>query len=1079
MKKTGRVILWIVGIFVSLFILTAITVAVVCTPGRVTPLINKYANRYLHATISVDTASIRVLHSFPHLNIVLGQGSVIVPQFYDSIPAADSVLVFQRLECSLRLLPLLYSHVNIKHIALQNARVYLCETQDGRANWDLFGSDPNDTTGTSLGLNVRSFAFGPDVQIVYNSLADSVYYDTHITRLNLKARPIGTLLEASLDTDHNTLVVGADSLFNQVPLLLEGQIGLGLKPSHGNVSLDFDEYTFKECNAVIGTVPLYLDGFLGLRPDSVDLRATCRIDSSTVANVLEVALPFVDLGDYAQAIHTEIPIHLDISLNGAYYYETGSIPAFDAHTKIGPGLLIHKPSGLTIPHFVSNVDFNYDPRHGNMGNLSVNEVCIESNSHHLDTKGTVTSFFDDPRFDIVFDGHFDLDSLSALFMDKDKFSATGKLSLNGEAKCAWSDLSFTNIGKAYIVGDLKADRLRLRMPQDSLLVIADSTRIGIHATPGESLSAKLKSDSLNVLVKYKYKVQLKNTTLSIKSSSDLFSEDTTRVQPLSGLLATRYMNFQTTDSTLLRASTANVSFSINPLEGQPHLPVMQVHLDAGVLAGQVGLQRAAMQHTNLDAVLTMNAEELSRKERMEHRLDSLQAVYPNIVRDSLWGHSLRIDSTSTSRRRRPVQDEFTQADIRFGLDRGLRSELRLWDIQGKLTAKRLVIGTPYLPIRNSIRNLDLSIYPSYMDLSSTHITCGRSDLLLTGRITNLKQLLQGRGQLGVNLDIQSDTLDCNQILQAINSGTILMEDLNKKQSAALKQQLMTTQSNDALNRMLAAQTDSIASENPLIIIPGNLNLEAALAVSNTYYGHLQLRGVHGLVRTSDRVMQLQELTGKSSAGNVVINALYATPDRSHLRVGLDVDISQMQLKETLRLFPSLDTLLPMLQSFEGVVDLQFAASSYLDSTMNFQLPTLQGACRLKGKDMVLLDGETFTEISQKLMFKNKARNLIDSIRVEITVDDSKINVYPFIMEMDRYQAAVSGIHNLDMTFDYHISLLQSPLPFRVGVNVTGNLDKPKIDVGKCLYKNTHIPSYSEKIDSVRVNLKDVILHYFK
>ena len=69
--------------------------------------------------------------------------------------------------------------------------------------------------------------------------------------------------------------------------------------------------------------------------------------------------------------------------------------------------------------------------------------------------------------------------------------------------------------------------------------------------------------------------------------------------------------------------------------------------------------------------------------------------------------------------------------------------------------------------------------------------------------------------------------------------------------------------------------------------------------------------------------------------------------------------------------PSLDTLFPMLRSFEGMVDFHIAAEADLDSTMMIDLPTLRAAAYLDGKDLVLLDGETFAEISKMLMFKNK------------------------------------------------------------------------------------------------------------
>ena len=122
-------------------------------------------------------------------------------------------------------------------------------------------------------------------------------------------------------------------------------------------------------------------------------------------------------------------------------------------------------------------------------------------------------------------------------------------------------------------------------------------------------------------------------------------------------------------------------------------------------------------------------------------------------------------------------------------------------------------------------------------------------------------------------------------------------------------------------------------------------------------------------------------------------------------------------------------------------------------------------------DLVLMDGETFAEISKMLMFKNKKRNMIDSISVDLMVKDGTIEIFPFLVEIDRYKAAVGGQHNIDMTFKYHISILKSPLPFRAGVDISGNLDKMKFRITKAKYKDLFIPSRKAKVDSTQLNLR--------
>ena len=84
-----------------------------------------------------------------------------------------------------------------------------------------------------------------------------------------------------------------------------------------------------------------------------------------------------------------------------------------------------------------------------------------------------------------------------------------------------------------------------------------------------------------------------------------------------------------------------------------------------------------------------------------------------------------------------------------------------------------------------------------------------------------------------------------------------------------------------------------------------------------------------------------------------------------------------------------------------------------------------------------------------------------------------------ILQIDRYKAAVGGTQGLDMNFNYHISVLKSPLPFKAGVNITGNLDKMKIRIGKAKYKDAVTPVEIRKVDSTRVNMGQEIIHSFE
>ena len=135
------------------------------------------------------------------------------------------------------------------------------------------------------------------------------------------------------------------------------------------------------------------------------------------------------------------------------------------------------------------------------------------------------------------------------------------------------------------------------------------------------------------------------------------------------------------------------------------------------------------------------------------------------------------------------------------------------------------------------------------------------------------------------------------------------------------------------------------------------------------------------------------------------------------------------------------------------------------------MSTLRGAASLTGKDLVVLDGKTFSKISKLLLFKKKTENKIDSINAEITIYKDEIDVYPLCVQMDKYTVALGGRHKTDMTFDYDINVLS---PIYLGVHVGGTLDNLKIKLAKCKYAKDFRPHWYQKADTQSLEMRKII-----
>ena len=285
---------------------------------------------------------------------------------------------------------------------------------------------------------------------------------------------------------------------------------------------------------------------------------------------------------------------------------------------------------------------------------------------------------------------------------------------------------------------------------------------------------------------------------------------------------------------------------------------------------------------------------------------------------------------------------------------------------------------------------------------------------------------------------------------------------------------MRASSEEDLEKMIAIEGADTLTKMPLLIIPKNIEAKLNLNVGYGVYSSIILNGAKGKLVSKDRCLQISDFIATTSAGEMELDAFYKTKSKKDLNVGFDLQFKDMDMGKFIKLYPGIDSLLPMLKSFEGIINCQMTATARIDTNMNIVLPTIEGVARIKGDSLVLLDGETFAEIAKMLKFKNRERNLIDNIAVEVSIKDNQIDVFPFIMKMDRYTTAISGKQDLDMNFDYHISVIKSPVPIKMGINLKGNMDDFKFKIGKAQYKTTDLPVLSKIIDSTRMDLLEKI-----
>ena len=386
------------------------------------------------------------------------------------------------------------------------------------------------------------------------------------------------------------------------------------------------------------------------------------------------------------------------------------------------------------------------------------------------------------------------------------------------------------------------------------------------------------------------------------------------------------------------------------------------------------------------------------------------------------------------------------------LDSTQTNPLKQYNPNLDVDLRQTVIRTNIIPEAVYFNNLDFHYTPELCEIADADVKLGNSDFQLYGSVENLEPWLEHKAMLVGDLNFTSNYTDVDQIMNLISG---------------------MGSNPDTLEQM--RREDNVAKDaNPFIVpldvdFTLNTHIKRSLAFGN------DLGDLAGAVTVHDGVAVLDQIGFVCKAATMQLTAIYKSPRPSHLFTAIDFHLLDIQIDELLDMIPVVDTLVPMLAAFNGNANFHLAAETYLNAAYQPLMSSLKGAAAISGQNLVVMDNNSISQIAKLMQFKSwKDRDnkiMIDSLDVEMTCLNKVIEVYPFLLNMGKYQICASGMHSLDNQCGYHLELLKNPLLARVGVDVKGNLSNPKISLGEVRYADYYRPDKQGVVERQTLELK--------
>jgi hypothetical protein len=351
-----------------------------------------------------------------------------------------------------------------------------------------------------------------------------------------------------------------------------------------------------------------------------------------------------------------------------------------------------------------------------------------------------------------------------------------------------------------------------------------------------------------------------------------------------------------------------------------------------------------------------------------------------------------------------------------------------------------------------IPHIDFSYTNRDCKINQSNIIIGHSDFALTGELKNMGRWMRGKADLVGDLRFESAYTDVDEMLALFSA-----PQGSEEQVADTTNQIVTN--------------ESFEMESGAFLVPSNVDITLHTLIKKANAFNQTATNLGGKVYVRNGVLVIEEMGLVCNAAKLQLTAMYSTPRKNHIYVGFDYHMLDVDIEELIGMIPQFDSMMPMLRSFKGQAEFHLAVETYTDAHYQIKPSTLRGAASIYGKDLVVLDNQTFSKISKLLMFNKKTENKVDSISAELTLYKKEIDVYPFCVSMDNYMVALGGQHNLDMSFNYDINVLS---PIYLGVNVSGNIDDLDIKLVPCKFAKDFKPLFRRKVDTYNAELRSKI-----
>ncbi len=284
----------------------------------------------------------------------------------------------------------------------------------------------------------------------------------------------------------------------------------------------------------------------------------------------------------------------------------------------------------------------------------------------------------------------------------------------------------------------------------------------------------------------------------------------------------------------------------------------------------------------------------------------------------------------------------------------------------------------------TLSSASMTFNPKNIELKNLDGKIGKSDFSMTGAVSNYIAYIFSENQtIKGNVNFTSNLFDLNEF----------MTDTEE-----------------------TATTDTASFG--VIPVPTNIDFVLHSDVKHAKMMDFDITNAKGDIIVKDGIANMNGLKFNMLGGTFTINGTYNTRDLAHPKYDLALKIEDLAIQKAANSFSIVKTYAPIAGLVDGKFNTDFKLNGEIGQDMMPKMETVNGNGIIKIAQASLKDSKLVSGLTSITKLSDTDNVTLKDALMSATIEDGKLNVKPFDVNVGPYKSTVGGTTNLDGTIDY-------------------------------------------------------------